>query len=58
MNPVRHQVYFLQTNSPLVKMAIAEAHRRVGCGLGINAYLQNMLVLGVSAPNLPKLIQN
>ena len=39
-------------------MAIAEAHRRVGCGLGINAYLQNMLVLGVSAPNLPKLIQN
>ena len=39
-------------------MAITEAHKRVGCGLGTDAYLKNMLVLGVSAPNLPKLIQN
>ncbi len=58
VNPVRHQVYFLQTNSPLIKMAITEAHKRIGCGLGTDAYLKNILVLGVSAPNLPKLIQN
>ena len=42
VNPMRHQVYFLQTNSPLVKMAITEAHKRVGCGLGTDAYLKNM----------------
>ena len=39
-------------------MAITEAHKRVGCGLGTDTYLKNMLVLGVSAPNLPKLIKN
>ena len=58
VNPMRHQVYFLQTNSPLVKMAITEAHKRIGCGLGVDAYIKNMTVMGVSAPKLPALVQN
>ena len=58
INPLRHQVYFLQSNSPLVKMAVAEAHKRIGCGLGVGAYIKNMLVMGVSAPNLPAIIHH
>ena len=34
-------------------MAITEAHRRVSCGLGINAYLKNMLVLGIFSAKTP-----
>ena len=58
VNPMRHQVYFLQTNSPLVKMAVTETQKHVGCGLGTDVYIKNMLVLGISAPNLPALIQS
>ena len=57
INPIRHQVYFLQTNLPLIKMAITEAHKRIGCGLGVGAYVKNMTVMGVSAPNLPALVK-
>ena len=39
-------------------MAVTEAHRRIGCGLGVGTYVKNMLVMGVSAPNLPAVIQN
>ena len=58
VNPMRHQVYFLQTNSPLVKMAITEAHKRVGCGLGTDTYIKNIVFMGISAPNLPALVQS
>ena len=40
VNPLRHKVYFLQTNSPLVNMSIIEAHKRVGCGLGTEASIK------------------
>ena len=57
-NPLRHKVYFLQSHSPLVTMSIIEAHKRVGCGLGSEAYIKNMMIMGVSAPNLPALVQS
>ena len=58
INPIRHTVFYLQTNSPLVKMAIAEAHKRIGCGLGTEAYIKSMIVMGISAPNLHVVVRS
>ena len=39
-------------------MSIIESHRKIGFGLGCDAYNKNMMIMGVSAPNLPMLVQN
>ena len=53
LSPKRHIFYFLQANSPLVTMSIIESHRKVGCRLGLEAYIKNMMLMGISAQNLP-----
>ena len=39
-------------------MAITDIHKHVGCGLGTDAYIKNMIVMGMSAQNLPALVQS
>ena len=39
-------------------MAIAEAHKRIGCGLGTEAYIKSMIVMGISAPNLNAVVRS
>ena len=57
VNPSRHKIYFVQRDSPLVRLAVRESHFKLGCGLGVQAYINNVQLIGVACPGLFKTIK-
>ena len=43
--------------SPLVYSAIRKAHSKIGCGLGVQAYVNNCQLIGISTPCIGKLVE-
>ena len=48
---------YFKNDSPLVYLAIREAHGIKGCGLGVQAYGNVCQLLGISAPGISKLVE-
>ena len=58
INPIRHRTYFLQADSPMVTMAIREVHHKIGCGLGVQSYVNNIQLVGITAPSIHRSVKN
>ena len=56
VQPIRHRFFWVKNNSPLVYLAIRESHKKLGCGLGLQSYIQGVHLIGISAPGLSKVV--
>ena len=52
VNPSHHTIRWIQSNSPLMVLAINEAHRRLYCWLGPDAYVNSVHLAGFSGVGL------
>ena len=57
VNPTRHKIYIIQHDSPLVNLALREAHAKIGCGNGIEQYVTHIQLLGIASPGLHSVVQ-
>ena len=52
LNPRRHTIRWIYSDSPLMVLAIDEAHKRLQCGLGPEAYASSVRLAGFSGVGL------
>ena len=50
VQPIRHRIFWIKKNSPLVYLAVWELHSKLGSCLGVQAYINGCQLIGISAP--------
>ena len=57
INPTRQTIKWIYVDSPLMTLAITEAHRVLSCGLGVDAYNSQVHLSAFSGNGLRSRVQ-